>query len=127
METMSILPRAQLEELMNAVGLGHALKEIMEDKERPVTFTEISISRQAAEYQFRKTGDMKFARIAARCEGALKAMMERAQTEGQYLHMKPSEIDNLLSPTMKAFLACTCSMKQPLNYRLLCPIHESQS
>lgn len=100
MSTSDNVAQAQLEELMNLAGLGETFKEIMEDEERPVTFMEISMRRSSAEHMFRKTGDIKYAKIAAKCEGALKAMTEKAQTEGKYLHMKPSELDKLLSVSL---------------------------
>lgn len=96
-KSVKTLPQAQVEELMKSLGLSETFKELMEDKERPVTFMEISMRSSAAEHMFRKTGDIKYAKAAAKCDGVLRAMTEKAQTEGKYLHMKPSELDKLLS------------------------------
>lgn len=70
--------------------------DLTDDKERLVTFSEVSMRRQSAEHMYRKTGEKKYLMIAAKCSGALRAMCEKA-AEGKALYLKPSELSKMLS------------------------------
>lgn len=85
------------QELIEA-ATGIDIKELLKDDERYITFTEVSNRMMVANHLFGKTGDPKYLKAGDKAASLLKAMVGKARAEGKYLHLKPSELDKLLSP-----------------------------
>ena len=91
---MTTIPKELQEMLELCTGLN--MKELLSDDERYISFYEVSQGIQINWSQFRKTKDKKYLVKAARWEGVMKAMQGKL-SEGKTLHMKPSELSELIA------------------------------
>lgn len=75
---------------------GIKFDDLLNDDEKYVTFWEVNHRAEIADRRYRETGDSKYLKQREKAYALLNKMVQMGQDEGKYLHMKPSELSELL-------------------------------